>query len=419
MKISKYLSNIFKLPNGLTCLHLPVSSSESVIVSLLGKVGRRAEKENEIGAAHFLEHLFFDGTTSRPSNLAINKFIESYGGKHNGSTSQETVEYFAKVLSKDAEAAFDFISDIFLNSLLKEIETERKVIAQEAAAKRDNPDDILFRLNLANLYPGQPIGRNIYDEEINLLNMNEEVLRAYMNRTYTSKNFVLTIAGNISLDKAKDMASKYFEKIKKGKEIIFKPAEIRTTQSLVITKKDFRQSKITISFRGFPVSDIRSVYSWLGGLVLGSGFSSRLHQRLRSKQKLAYSIYTYQRKFSDVGHFGITTFVDEKNLQQAVDAIFEEVNLFLEKGISDEELQKAKNKYLASLFFKFEDLFAYSSYFAFRLLFTGNINSVEELTNEVTEASVEDVLNTAKYIFADKPKINLLTKSLDSLEVIM
>ena len=415
--MSKYQFSQFILKNNLTVLYLPIDSSESVLVSMVGKVGRRAENDQEIGAAHFLEHLFFDGTNSRPTSFEVNKYLEEYGGEHNGFTGSEGVEYYVKILADKAEIAFNFLSDIFLNSLLQEIEKERKVIGQEVAAKKDNPIDILQRVSLSNLYPNQSIGRNIFDEESNLTNMSQDILKEYLKRTYVAENFILAIAGNISLEDATKLATQYFEQVKNGKEVIFEPSHVRDELNVVITKKDFTQSKLAINFRGFPINSHESTVAELLAIIMGKGWSSRLFERLRSQQQLVYSIHTYQRKFSDSGYFVIRTFIDESNVQQAVDVIFEEIDKFLKDGISDKELEKAKNTYLSNFLFSLDDLYNYTSYFSSQLLLKKEIKSVEEVKTEVNSITKDEILKIGNQIFSDKPKVNLLTKNLNNLTV--
>lgn len=413
----KYDFSQFKLKNNLTVLHLPVEQSESVVVTLMGKVGRRAENEQEVGAAHFLEHLFFDGTISRPTPLEINKYLEEYGGEHNGFTRSETVDYYVKILTGHTEAAFNFLSDIFLNSLLQEIEKERKIIGQEAAAKKDNPIDILERLSLSNLYPNQSIGRNIFDEESNLNNINGNLLKSYRDRTYIAENFILAISGNITLEEATKLSTQYFEQIKNGSEISFAPSHIRENQNLVITKKDFTQSKLTINFKGFPINSWEGTVAGLLSIILGGGFSSRLFEKLRNEQHIVYSVNSYLRKFSDSGYFVIRTFVDEVNVQKAADIIFEEIYKLLNGGITDGELEKGKNTLLSNFLFRLDDLYNYASYFSSQLLLTKKIKSINEVKTEINRISKDDVLKIGNQIFSDAPKINLLTKTLDNLIV--
>jgi predicted Zn-dependent peptidase len=413
----KYQYFSLELSNGLKILYLPVKTAESVFVSLIGKVGRRAEESNEVGAAHFLEHLFFDGTQKRPNALRLSQFLEYHGGEHNGFTSAEVVEYFVKILPDKAEVAFDYLSDTFFNSLLKEIEKERKVIVQEAAASRDNPAEVLRRLSLTNLYPGQSIGRTIFDEEPNLKNINETLLRDYMDRSYVAENFVLSIAGNINRDKAISLAEKYFTNFKKGKEVFFEKARIREKGTIEITHKDLTQAKLSINFRGFEMNSYEATVAQLLSIIIGGGMSSRLFNKLRNEKHLVYRVGSFYHRFSDTGYFSIQTFVAEDNLQRATNEIFAEVKKLLDYGITDEELEKAKNIFLTGFLFRMEEIESYVSFFNSQYLLKGRIKEVEERIEEVKRTTKKDILKIAKFIFSDNPKVNVLTKSLEKLEI--
>src|SRR3990167_8518392 len=127
--MNKYPYSVIELSNKLRLLHVPSTTAESVAVTIIGKVGRRAELPAEVGSAHFLEHLLFDGTKRYPTETALAKFLGDSGGRCNGSTGSETVDYWVKTIVDKTEVAFDYLSDIFFNSLLEEIDKERKVIA--------------------------------------------------------------------------------------------------------------------------------------------------------------------------------------------------------------------------------------------------------------------------------------------------
>jgi len=405
------------LPNKLRVLYLPLPESPAVYISLTGKVGRRAELDNEIGSAHFLEHLFFDGTKTKPSAFELSNFIEGYGGQKNGFTGTETVQYRVKLLHEHAEIGFEYLSDIFFNSLLVEIEKEKKVIAQEIKMKKDNPSDQLNRLVRSTLYPNQAVGRTIFDEESNLPNMTYEMLVGYVDRVYISNNFILTIAGNIDKEKSISLAEKYFSQFKEGNEVMFKEAKIETKETINIVNGDLTQSKLGVSYRGYPAGSREEKLTKLLNIILGQGSSSRLADRIRNDLHLAYSISSQTNYSSDYGFLSINTFVDELNVQKTIDEIFKIISKLLKNGITDEELEKAKNRLLSGILFGLEDINYYANYFTDQLLLTGKIEGVEKQLDEIKSASKEDLMRVANYIFSDAPKVNLLTKTLKKVDL--
>lgn len=405
------------LPNKLRVLYLPLPESPSVYISLTGKVGRRAESDNEVGSSHFLEHLFFDGTKKRPSAFELSNFIEGYGGQKNGSTSTETVQYWAKLLHEHTEIGFEYLSDIFFNSLLVEIEKEKKVIAQEIKMKRDNPGDQLNRLIKSTLYPNQAVGHTIFDEEPNLPNMTHDMIIGYVDKVYVSNNFILTIAGNIDKKKAFELAEKYFSQFREGKEVLFKKAEIETKETVNIINADLKQSKLGVSYRGYPAGSSEEKLVKLINIILGQGSSSRLADRIRNDLHLAYSIGIQANYLSDYGFLSIHTSVDELNVQKTIDEIFKVISKLLQDGITNEELEKAKNRLLSRILFDLENIDNYANYFTNQLLLTGRIKNIDGNLNEIRSASKEDLMKVANYIFSDTPKVNLLTKTLNKVDL--
>ena len=133
------------LANGLTLASVGMSSSHSISLGVWVGVGARDEQVNEIGIAHFLEHMAFKGTKSR-SALSIAKDIEDVGGFINAHTAREETAYYINLLPEHLEMGFDILSDILLNSTLpaEEIERERGVIIQEIGQSIDAPDDHVF-----------------------------------------------------------------------------------------------------------------------------------------------------------------------------------------------------------------------------------------------------------------------------------
>lgn len=413
----RYQIEQFAIPCGLRLIYAPMPHSEFVHLALMGKVGRRAEKESEIGAAHFLEHLFFDGTEKRPNTLSLNSFIESVGGRRSGVTNSEIVSYDVATLADDCEAGFDFLSDIFFNSRLTEIEKERKVIGQEIASRRDDPDGLMGRFCLSSLYPAQAIGRVIFDEESALETMNEGVLRGYMDRVYVAENFILVISGNISRSLAEKHAQSYFSQFRSGSEVRFEPARLEDESFVRVMNRDFSQSKLSVSFRGYSLTETEGVGAEILRVVLGGASSSRLFEALRQREHLVYSIFAYNTNYSDTGYFGVQTSMNEGNAQKALDVIMAELEEICKNGISDDELSRAKKILLSRVFWRTEDLGNYTYLLGQQALFSKEIIGVHKRIDLINAVKKEDVLDIARHIFSDKPKVNLITKNNIELRV--
>ncbi|MFT6971845.1 MAG: putative Zn-dependent peptidase, partial [Roseivirga sp.] len=124
--------NIFTLPNGIRVVHKEVNNTKIVHCGFILDIGSRDEAEDELGIAHFWEHMVFKGTQKRKAYHILNK-LDAVGGELNAYTTKEKICFYASVLDKHMESAFELLKDITFDSIFpeKQIENERGVILEE------------------------------------------------------------------------------------------------------------------------------------------------------------------------------------------------------------------------------------------------------------------------------------------------
>src|SRR5579864_5318024 len=144
---------------------MPERHSTSVVFMFGG--GSRVEDDRLAGVSHFIEHLFFKGTQSRPTAKEIADAIEGVGGFINASTDKELTAYWARVPSEHMTLGLDVLFDIVTNSRLEpaDVERERMVILEELRMYQDQPQDLVQNLFEELIWPGHPLGRDIAGTE--------------------------------------------------------------------------------------------------------------------------------------------------------------------------------------------------------------------------------------------------------------
>ena len=103
-----------------------MSNTEAVTLLVLVGVGSRYETKEINGISHFLEHMFFKGTKSRPESGQINKYLDNIGADYNAFTTKEATGFWVKTSAKDFDAGLDIVSDILLEPLFKKEEMEKE-----------------------------------------------------------------------------------------------------------------------------------------------------------------------------------------------------------------------------------------------------------------------------------------------------
>lgn len=406
----------FFLPNDLPVLVVPLRSLASATVTLWVKVGSRGEEEKVSGISHFLEHMVFKGSKARPSAKKISEAVDAIGGEFNAATSKEWTLFYIKSQAKKIEVAFDVLSDMVLNPLLREkdIDKERGVILEEMAMYEDTPMIKIGDVFEETIFEGNSLGRDTIGSAGAVKSIKRQDFVKFRDRHYLAQNMLLTVSGGVSLAQVKRLGEKYFgqapgsEGPSQGTDLYLKPGPRFKVHS---KKKD--QAHFILGFladgRGYEGRFAQAVLS----TILGGGMSSRLFSEVREKRGLAYAVKTSIERYLGAGFISTYAGVDPKKINEAIKVVMEEhykiSNLELpgrpaERGaggrIENSELSKAKEYLKGHLALSLEDTKDVNGFFGERLLMEGKIETPEEVLKKIDGVTVEDVVRQAKRIFS-------------------
>lgn len=407
------------LSNGLRVVTIPMPSLESVTVTVWVKTGSRNENEKNNGVSHFLEHMFFKGTTNRPSAKQIAEEIDQIGGLQNAGTSKEYTEYYIKCRADKIEVAFDLLSDMTLNSLLdtNEIEREKGTIIEEIRMYEDTPMMAIGEVFEGLIYSGHSLGMDIAGTEKTVSGMKRQDFLDYRKDFYAPENMIITVAGGVTPEKVNELSNKYFQKLdgqKSQSSPSYKFENIQTEPKIKLHGKKKEQTHVILGF----LADGKNYDSSNGGqkkyaqtllsTILGGGMSSRMFLEVRERRGLAYSIRTSMDRYTDVGYLGTYAGLDTKRSEEAVKVMLDEhyKMLDLKFKILDKELEKAKEFLKGHLALALEDTSDVSSFFGDQELFSEKVLTPEEVFEKIDGVTMDDVNHEAKRLFVPE-RLNL------------
>lgn len=302
---------------------------ESVAIVFGIGAGSRYEVQKHQGISHFIEHMLFKGTNKRKSTLEISQVIEGIGGEINASTSKETTYLYAKVPQEQFNTAFDVLADIILNSLMREedIHKEKNIIIEEIKKYQDIPEELVEILLDKIMWKNHPLGKPILGDEKSVINIQREDLLSYINTFYRPNNLVISVAGNIKIEEVILQVDKYFKIIEKGEVKNYLPAKDNQKNTQIGIKfKKSNQAHLSFGFPGISRLDPDKYSVDLLDIILGSGLSSRLFQKIRVRKSLAYDIHSFIQYFNDISSFNIYAGIDSSKLRETIQTILEELN---------------------------------------------------------------------------------------------
>lgn len=336
---------IITAKNGVRIVAEQMPHVRSLSVGIWVNAGSRYETLEENGITHFIEHMLFKGTKKRTARQIAEEF-DRIGGEINAFTSKEHTCYYAKVLDHHGAMAVDILADMFFNSLFAkdDIERERQVVLEEIYMSEDDPADDVHEKLWAVMYPNDALGRPILGTPETLATFDEAMIRNYMAKHYSPQNVVISIAGNIEdglLAKIEQLFGHYAAS---EQAVVSQPSFPAFTAGEVEKIRDTEQAHIAISFPAINVKDPK-MYSFIAlNNIIGGNMSSRLFQDVREERGLAYSVFSYQSSYEDVGTFTIYASASKQNLDALKQQIDQTLFDVVVGGVTEEELDNAKEQ---------------------------------------------------------------------------
>jgi predicted Zn-dependent peptidase len=395
------------LSNGLRIITDTVDTVESVAIGVWVDVGTRNEPLADNGISHMVEHMLFNGTKKRSAQEIVRE-VEDVGGQMNAYTSRENTAYYIHLLKEDVETAFDVLSDMLQHSTFpdKEVEKERKVIAQEIGMTADTPDDLVFDLYQEKAYPGQALGAPILGNTQIIQGMKRQTIIDHVREFYTAKNLVISAAGNLTHEQAITMAEKYFNSLDEGKRHMVEPARYEGGKTL--TDKGLEQSHIVLGFQGIRKASPDYYQAVLLSTMMGGGMSSRLFQEIRESRGLAYSVYASHTAYKDDGQFEVYVGTDPEKLQKLLPVLTTEIRKVMQDNIGEDELARAKAQLKSGILMGRESMLARANRQAKHLISFDKTLDIPDLIEKIDRVSAGDIKNMAQKFFSTKPTLAAL-----------
>ena len=385
-----------KTDTGIEVIFDKLESISTCSVGVFVKTGSRDESDTEEGISHVLEHMIFKGTPTR-SYFEISEEIDYLGANVNAHTTKEETVFYINALTQFLGKSVDILFDIVTNSTIdeKELEKEKDVIVEEIKMYKDSPDDLVFETNYADCINGQ-YGKPIIGTEESVKGFTAEEIRKYYKERYTKDNILIVVSGNFDKDKIIQKINEYFGKLGDIKVDRRKKIDFSFNAGKKIVSKDINQVNICISHKSEDYNSEKKVYTDILSNIMGGSMSSRLFQEIREKNGLAYSVYTYNQYYLSGGITSTYIGTNLENYEKAIEITISEFKKLRENGVTKDELQKAKNKYISRISFAMENPRSRMGILGNYYIRKNEILDTEKLKNKVNAVKLEDVNNFAK-----------------------
>lgn len=394
----------FTLKNGMKIIVLEDHSIPNANMYIFFKVGSRNEYTGITGLSHFFEHMMFNGARKYGPKM-YDRVMEAKGGSNNAYTSENLTVYTDFFPSGSMEVIFDLEADRIAHLALddKMVESERGVLLAERITGMENSNfEFLYEQVKGAAFLVHPYRWDVIGYESDIRNWRKSDLQAYFDAYYAPNNAVVVIAGDVTLEKVKELSQKFFEPIPARTPP--RPVHAREPEQLgekrIYVNRNVSSPNVLVVFH-VPQTGSADYYALdMLDSILGDGKSSRLYKALIDEKQLAVSVFTFIPRSLDPHLFHISAIcaqdVGEDTLEKA---IYEELDKIIKDGVTEQELQKVKNRKLVVFYHAMETIDGKSNTIGSYEIYFGGYEKLFNAPAEYRKVTAEDIKRVASTYF--------------------
>jgi predicted Zn-dependent peptidase len=401
--MTEKLPYIFTLPNGLRVAFQSVKN-QVAHAGITVLAGSRFERPEEEGLAHFLEHCIFKGTNKRKAFHVLSR-LDSVGGELNAYTGKEEICIYASFSKTYLSRTLELLADIVFHSTFpeKEIQREKEVVVDEINSYLDSPSDCIFDEFESLIFKDHPLGRNILGTEDTVHSFTRSHLVEYVTRYFGPENMVLSIVGQFSEKRIKDLTQRFFGEYNGvGREPVLNHFDAYSPVSIIKDKSNY-QSHGLIGGMAYPYkANERKGMVLLNNILGGPALNSRLSLTVREKYGYSYSVESNYTPYADTGFFSIYFGTDKRHVEKAKRVIMSELRKLRETKLGIVQLSKAKEQLKGHLALASESNSGLMLALGKSVLIFDQIDTTKEIYKGIDVITADDLIRIANTVFNEE-----------------
>lgn len=396
------------LENGLTVLTKEVAMAPVVTVQVWYKVGSRNEEPGVNGIAHQLEHMLFKGTNDRP--IQFDYLFSTLGSESNAFTGYDQTAYYGSVERDKLTALLTLEADRMQNARLdaQDLEREKRVVISELQGYENSPEFRLYRSVAKAAFPNNMYGLPVGGTKADVEKFTPEQVRYYYETFYSPDNAILLIVGDFQTEPTLQTVKELFGNIpRRGeaerKKLLEKPATPVNTSSAttkskapILLKEPGSVPLLQIIYPLPKAGDPDEAALQVMDYVLTGGRSSRLYEAV-VESGIANSVEGEVSSLAGIGWYGLAASAAPNQRLQKVEGVIRQVITTLQnRGVTAEELKRAKAQFKAGAILGNRDINSQASQLGEAITTTDDYRYTDTLMAAISQVTAADVQRVAK-----------------------
>jgi predicted Zn-dependent peptidase len=400
-----------KLSNGATVLIDPIPHVQTISIGYFFNKGARHETKRENGIAHFLEHMAFKGTDNMTAR-ELGQKIAFLGAKANAFTSKDMTAYFMAGAADQATDINGLVYDIAANMACpaQDLEIERGVIIGEIGEYADDANSVNMDSYMRTAFPSHAFGRTVLGPKEHIERFSRADFQNFRKKHYHAGNLVVSVAGNVSPDKILSELEATAGQVAKGHSAkLIMPKYVGGYD--VITRPNNQNLQICMGFNSAAQGKDENLAAQIMSNILGSGFSSRLFQRVRVENGLGYAISSGAYRTYDTGTNLLFAGVRQGAAAKLMEIFCDEINKIKQEPVTDLEFESAKNGIKVSDLMSDESVGGRMRSNATKFLYKSKTSTSTEFLERLAAVTKDDVMKAAQDSLSGVPTLSTVGPS--------
>jgi len=283
------------------------------------------------------------------------------------------------------------------------VERERGVILEEYKRYWDMRADRADMLFAPLLFGKTPLAHTVIGTPKTIKTFQQEDLKQWHQNKYSADEVTISIAGKFGKSIESQIGNSFKELPQNGAPIaVAAPNLINDGPRILMDEFKSDQINLIMGFLAPKIGDSKLWALKVLNSIMSGGMSTRLFKEIREKRGLCYTISMSYRALADTGFVTVYAGLDERRINEAVEAIWQELQKIANTPPSRHELKRTKDKMIGATTLSLEDYNNLATGFMNEWMYDGEVTSLDEKEQKVLAVTPEQISSLARELFDSK-----------------
>ncbi len=394
------------LDNGLKYIVIQNKKLPLVQVRIIFNGGASLDPQKHQGLTYLTGQLLLKGTIKRTAQQIAEEF-EFLGSTINISTNFDYTLISTEFLKYNFQDGMNILAEIITSPALdsREIDKEKEKLISDLKSSLENPTYVANQFFNKLLFEGHPYSQSIQGTIKKINDISARQVRNHYKTYFIPNETTIILYGDVETTDAEKLIKNLFLSWQKGQEIKLSQKPIQKISGLkliLVDKPGLTQAQIRVGNIGINQNNPYEIPISIVNTILGDGFTSRLVEEIRVKRSLTYGARSSFQAYKQSGKFLISTFTKNQTVGEVIQIILDELKKLKSTGVSNWEINKAKNYLIGELSRNLQSPEKFVDYVVQNIFYQKDKELILKFADKIKNTSREEIQKAINEYFPER-----------------